>query len=108
MITCLKKGLKKGKEPTEIDAFYVTKKNGIEVCKIGSKELGQMYTDKEGWLNQQIIDAYLLYIVAQDIYCYPVSFCMKYVPTSFFEILHMDNPENVFYSDKMHCLFLKM
>ena len=83
----------------------MTKKNGIEVCKIGSKELGQMYTDQEGWLNQQIIDAYLLYLVAQDINHYPVSFCMKYVPTSFFEILHMDVPENAFYSDKMHHLF---
>ena len=107
MITLVTKVPKKGKEPTAIEVFYVTKKNGIEVCKIGSKELGEMYTD-QGWLSQQIIDAYLLYLVAQDINRYSVRFHMtKYVPTCFFEILHMDNPENVFYTDKMHHLFLK-
>ena len=66
MITCIRKVPKKGKVPTAIEVFYVTKKNGIEVCKIGSKELGEMYVD-EGWLSQQIIDAYLLYLVSQDI-----------------------------------------
>ena len=46
-ITCLKKG----KEQNGIDVFYLTKKNGLELCKIGSEELEAMYTDK-GWLSQ--------------------------------------------------------
>ena len=64
-----------------------------------------MYTGNRS-VSTRIIDYYLELLVLQDIKRYPVNHNMKYVPTSFFTTLQSNDPQNTFYSQKMHSIFV--
>ena len=83
--------------------YYLTKKHGIQTYEISVNQFKEMYNGNK-WLSTRIIDSYLEHLVLQDIKRFPVKHCMKYVPT-FFTTFQSNDPENMFYSRKMHRLF---
>ena len=86
--------------------YRISKKAGIETCEISACHFEKMHTKKD-WLIAMIIDCYLEFLVLQDIKRYPVKKNIKYVPTSFFKQIQSDDPQNMYYSEKMHRLFME-
>ena len=90
----------------DIMVFRLSKKKGLEDHTILGKQFKEMYTGAQS-VPTNIIDLYLEFLVMEDVKRFSLKYNMKYVPTSFFATFQSNDPQNGFYSQEMHQLFVK-
>ena len=106
------KGNKKKDDTTEesspaICVPLLSETKGVEVITIEEKEVFAMCKEN-GFINEKIVDAYLLHLVMPDIDRFLSRWTKQYIPTSFFNLVTDTNFYDGVYKEDIHRRFADM